>query len=105
MRTIIAGTALVLLAYLAQTAVVLWFFGWLPAAVYFISLPIAADVNFSLTDRLRRAIRRARAYLLLRRDPEFRQRLAAELASLRADVMTFDCAINARDAPTSSVDQ
>src|SRR5205807_5675644 len=55
MRTLIAGTAFVLLTYLAQTAVVAVLWGPIVALGYLVSLPIAADINFYLSDRLRRA--------------------------------------------------
>jgi len=47
-------------------------------------------VNFYLSDRLRRATRRARAFFVFRRDPELRARLTRELATLRHDVSSFD---------------
>lgn len=90
MRTIVAGAALVLISYLAQTLIVASIWGALAALLYLISLPIAADINFLLTDRMRRAMRRARAYLALRRDPTLRRRLETELASLHDDVLAFD---------------
>jgi 1-acyl-sn-glycerol-3-phosphate acyltransferase len=90
MRTVVAGTALVLLTYLAQGAVVGALWGPLTALIYLVSLPVAADVNFYLSDRLRRAMRRARAFFVFRRDPELQQRLVSELATLRRDVASFD---------------
>jgi glycerol-3-phosphate O-acyltransferase/dihydroxyacetone phosphate acyltransferase len=90
MRTIVAGAALVLVAYLAQTLLVVWLWGLGVGLLYLLSLPIAADVNFRLTDRLRRAVRRARAYLVMRRDQALRNELAAELARLRDDILVFD---------------
>jgi 1-acyl-sn-glycerol-3-phosphate acyltransferase len=90
MRTVVAGTALVLLTYLAQGAVVGALWGPLTAFIYLVSLPVAADVNFYLSDRLRRAMRRARAFFVFRRDPELQSRLVSELATLRHDVASFD---------------
>lgn len=90
MRTIVAGAALVALAYLVQTATVAWLWGWAVATIYLVSLPIAAQVNFRLTDRMRRARRRARAYLVLRGNPALREKLGGELARLRDDVLEFD---------------
>jgi glycerol-3-phosphate O-acyltransferase/dihydroxyacetone phosphate acyltransferase len=90
MRTVVAGTALVLLAYLAQGAMVAALRGPLAAMVYLVSLPIAADVNFYLSDRLRRAVRRARAFFVFRRDPSLQARLVGELAVLRRDIFLFD---------------
>lgn len=96
MRTVVAGTALVLLTYLAQGAMVAAVWGPLTALVYLVSLPLAADVNFYLSDRLRRAVRRARAFLLFRRDPQLQARLVSELATLRQDVSSFDQSLSDR---------
>ena len=97
MRTLVAGAAFVLLTYLAQTAVVWKFWGPMIAGIYLLSLPLAADINFLLSDRLRRAARRARAYFLFRRDPLLQERLAAELETLRRDVIAFDRALGERE--------
>ncbi|HEY4304111.1 MAG TPA: lysophospholipid acyltransferase family protein [Gemmatimonadaceae bacterium] len=101
MRTIVAGAALILVAYLAQTLVVGALWGWIVALIYVISLPIAADVNFTLTDRMHRAVGRTRAYLVLRRDPELRGILETELAQLRLDVLAFDRGASAAMSPES----
>jgi glycerol-3-phosphate O-acyltransferase/dihydroxyacetone phosphate acyltransferase len=90
MRTLVAGAVFVLLTYLAQTALVAAFWGPLIALGYLVSLPLAADVNFYLSDRLRRAMFRARAFLTFRRDPKHHQRLVDELTVLRSDVLAFD---------------
>src|SRR6185503_19152604 len=96
MRTLVAGASLVGLAYLAQTTAVALVWGPLVATAYLISLPIAADLNFYLSDRLARARRRARAFLRFRRDPGLQHRLADELAVLRDDVAAFSTALEAR---------
>ena len=90
MRTIVAGTSLVIAFYAAQGALVAWLAGWIPALLYVVSLPLAADVNFLLRDRLRRAIRRARTYLLFRRRPRLRVSLQEELAALRAEALGLE---------------
>jgi len=64
-------------------------------------LPIAADINFYLSDRLRRAVDRARAWLRFRRDPGLHQRLMDELSLLRADVLSFDRELGDRIAASS----
>lgn len=99
MRTIVAGAAFVVLTYLVQSLVVGWLWGWLAAIVYLVSLPIAADVNFRLTDRMHRAARRARAYRVLRRDPVLRTRLRAELASVRDDALALERDMSPPTAP------
>jgi len=94
MRTVVAGLVFVLLTYLAQTALVATL--WSPAIAlgYLTSLPIAAEINFYASARLRRALHRARAYIRFRRDPALHARLAAELASLRAAVLTLERALS-----------
>ena len=82
-----------LLTYLAQTRSSRRSGVRSSALAYLVSLPIAADINFYLSDRLRRAVRRARAFLRFRRDPALQERLSDELASLRDDVLAFDRAL------------
>ena len=94
MRTIVAGAALVLAFYTAQGAAVAAFAGWVPALVYIVSLPLAADVNFLLRDRLRRALQRARTYLLFRRRPKLRARLQADLQRVRTEAMEIEARLS-----------
>jgi len=95
MRTLVAGTAFVALTYLAQSALVGVIWGPTAALIYLVSLPVAADINFSLSDRLERTLRRARAFRRFRRDPGLQVRLGDELASLRESVLAFDRALGA----------
>jgi 1-acyl-sn-glycerol-3-phosphate acyltransferase len=97
MRTVLAGAALVALAYVAQTIAVAAIWGPVVAAVYLVSLPVAADVNFYLSERVVRAARRARAYLTFRRDPALQRHFAGELATLRNEVAAFERTLAARD--------
>ncbi|HXT18094.1 MAG TPA: lysophospholipid acyltransferase family protein [Gemmatimonadaceae bacterium] len=90
MRTLVSGTAFVLLAYLVQTLVVAALWGGIAGGVYLIGLPIAAETSLYFGDRLRRAVCRARAFLLFRRDPQLRQQLLDELAFLRNEVVEID---------------
>ena len=90
MRTVIAGAVFVLIAYAAQTAFVAALCGPLPAIAYLASLPIAADVDFWLSDRMSRAVRRARSIVALRRNPSLHQRLLNDVAELRSEVLTLD---------------
>ncbi len=90
MRTLVAGTVFVIAAYLAQTAIVGLVWGSLAAVVYLVSLPLAAEVNFALSDRMHRALQRVRAFRRFRRDPALQQRLEYELALLRAEVLAFE---------------
>lgn len=93
MRTVVAGAAFVLITYVAQSALVGMFWGVWPAALYLLSLPIAADINFLLSDRMSRAVGRARAILLFRREPRLHRRLLDEITALRMDVIAFDQAV------------
>ena len=95
MRTIVAGTGLVLAFYIAQGAFVAWIAGWLAAIVYVASLPLAADVNFLLRERLRRAMRRARTYLLFRRRPRLHAQLLGDLAHLRSEALDVERQLHA----------
>lgn len=94
MRTIVAGAALVLAFYGAQGIAVAAFAGWVPALVYIVSLPLAADVNFLLRDRLRRALQRARTYLLFRRRPKLHARLRVELQHVRAEALDIEAQLH-----------
>jgi glycerol-3-phosphate O-acyltransferase/dihydroxyacetone phosphate acyltransferase len=95
MYTVLAGAALVVVAYLAQTIVVGLIWGPLVATAYLVSLPLAADINFYLSERFDRAAQRARAFLRFRRDRGLQRRLEAELTVLRDDVAAFDRALGA----------
>jgi glycerol-3-phosphate O-acyltransferase / dihydroxyacetone phosphate acyltransferase len=90
MRTIVSGIGLVVLFYLAQGSVVYAVLGGLVAALYIVSLPLAAEVNFYLGARLRRALQRARTYLLFRRRRDLQQRLESELQGLRSESQAID---------------
>jgi 1-acyl-sn-glycerol-3-phosphate acyltransferase len=90
MRTIVATTTLVLVFYLLQGALVWHFIGAIGAALYLVSLPLAADISFALRDRLTRVRQRARAYLRFRRDPDLQRRLIDELRWLRDEALALD---------------
>jgi len=102
MRTLVAGAALVLAAYLGQSVIVGLVATPLVALLYLVSLPLAADVNFVLSDRLRRAARRARAFFLLSANPELHARLTTELALLRAEVLSLDDAFSVARVETDA---
>ena len=94
MNTILYGIGTVLAAYAAQGALVWWSLGPVAAALYLVSLPIAADINFHMRPRLARVVRRARTYLLFRGDPDFRARLTSQLASLRAEALAVEAMLH-----------
>lgn len=102
MRTVIAGAVFLLITYVAQSAVVAALWGWLAAGVYLVSLPIAADINFWLSDRLSKVLRRARAIRLFRREPGLHEYLLNELGELRVEVADLDRELAAK-APVASV--
>jgi F0F1-type ATP synthase assembly protein I len=90
MRTLVAGTAFVLIAYLVQTTIVAALWGPIAGGVYLISLPMAAEINLYLSDRLRRAAQRARAFLFFRRNLAMRVQFRDEVSALRRDVVELD---------------
>jgi 1-acyl-sn-glycerol-3-phosphate acyltransferase len=90
MRTIVAGTALVVAFYAMQGAAVALLAGWIAATLYVVSLPLAAEVNFVLRERVRRVLHRARTYLLFRRRPKLREQLQGELQRLRDEALAIE---------------
>jgi glycerol-3-phosphate O-acyltransferase/dihydroxyacetone phosphate acyltransferase len=96
MRTIIAGAVLVLAFYAGQSALVVLLAGWVAALFYAVSLPLAADVNFVLRERLSRAIGRARTYTLFRRRPKLQIQLQSELYRLRAEAIEIERQLQGR---------
>jgi hypothetical protein len=93
MRTLVAGLAFVAFTYAVQTTVVAMLFGLGVGSAYFVSLPLAAEANFYLSDRLGRAVRRARTFIRFRRDPALQARLWGELSNLRSDVLRLERAL------------
>ena len=85
MRTIVAGAAFVLVTYMLQGAVVALFAGPWWGLGYVASLPVTADINLRLRDRLRRAQRRARTFLLFRAQPGKQDSLTGKARALRAE--------------------
>lgn len=89
MRTIVAGAAFVLMMYMVQGAVVTLVFGPWWGLGYVASLPLAADINLRMRERLHRALRRARTYLLFRARPALHEQLVGEAAELRAEALAL----------------
>ena len=85
-----AGAALVLLFYAAQGAAVAVALGWFAAILYLLSLPLAADLNFAMRERLTAAVRRARTYLLFRKRPKLQERLQSELQRLTREALALE---------------
>ena len=90
MHTVLAGAALVLLAYAAQTTVVAVLAGPWWALAYLLSLPIAASVDLRLRDRWRHARDRMRAYFTFRRDPRLHEQLRTELRWLQEEALELE---------------
>ena len=84
-HTVVAGVGLVLLFYALQTALVGWLAGWPWWLLYLVSLPLSATWDLRFQDRMDRARRRIRTYLLFRRDSALRARLLGEVAWLREE--------------------
>jgi glycerol-3-phosphate O-acyltransferase / dihydroxyacetone phosphate acyltransferase len=93
MRTVVAGLSFVLVAYAVQTAVVWKLATPLIAAFYLATLPVSADVDLRLRDRIGRARHRMRAYLTLRRNRPLAQRLKEERRDLAAELLALDDAV------------
>jgi 1-acyl-sn-glycerol-3-phosphate acyltransferase len=89
MRTIVAGAAFVLMMYMVQGAVVTLVFGPWWGLGYVASLPVAADINLRMRERLRRALRRARTYLFFRARPALHEQLVREADGLRAEALAL----------------
>jgi len=97
MRTIVAGAVLVLAFYAVQGTLVAVLAGWVAALSYVVSLPLAADVNFLLRERLSRVIRRARTYLLFRRRPKLHAQLQRELHRLQFEAVEIERLLRGTD--------
>jgi 1-acyl-sn-glycerol-3-phosphate acyltransferase len=94
MHTIVAGLALVLMFYAAQTALVAWGMGWLAAVAYVVTLPVSATWDLRYADRRRRALARIRTYLRLRGDQALQRRLLGELTWLRSEALALNEALD-----------
>ena len=89
MRTIVAGAAFVLMMYMIQGAIVTLAFGPWWGLAYVLSLPLAADINLRVEDRLRRAMRRARTYLRFRALPSVQDEIIEQARALRAEAISL----------------
>jgi hypothetical protein len=64
--------------------------------VWIAMLFVSARVDFLLRDRVRRAWRRARTYLALRRDPALRAQSLADIDLLVAEALALETALTGR---------
>jgi glycerol-3-phosphate O-acyltransferase / dihydroxyacetone phosphate acyltransferase len=90
MHTVVIGLASVLLFYAVQTTVVGVMAGPWWALAYLASLVPSADWDFRYQDRRRRAVRRMRTFLRLRRAPAVCARLAQDAAWLREEATSLE---------------
>jgi glycerol-3-phosphate O-acyltransferase / dihydroxyacetone phosphate acyltransferase len=93
MHTVVGGLILVLLFYAAQTAAVALVGGVWWALAYLVSLPLSATWDLLYADRLRRARRRMRTFLLFRRNRGLRDELLVEAAFLREEAGEIERAV------------
>lgn len=89
MHTLVGGLVLVLATYALVAGLIAQRFGWLWAAAYLGSLPLAASLDFWWRDRVHAAWRRARGYLKLRSQRERAEWLAGERARLRQEALAL----------------
>jgi glycerol-3-phosphate O-acyltransferase/dihydroxyacetone phosphate acyltransferase len=89
MRTIVAGAAFVLMMYMLQAATVAIVAGPWWGLAYLASLPVAADINLRMRDRLHRALRRARTYLSFRAQPKLQDELTGQARRLRDEAVAL----------------
>jgi hypothetical protein len=88
MHTLVSGLVFVLAFYLLAALFIGHHHGAIWAVAYLASLPSARS-----TWSIDRAIRRARAYLSMRRDPTLRASLRAVASDLRAEARRLDAAL------------
>lgn len=104
MRTIVAGTGLLLVWYVAIGAALLHWLGPAVALLALMTMVLSASAELALRDRLARAWRRARTYLALRAHPDVRTQALAEADRLLEEAVLLEHALqlttraNARDA-------
>jgi glycerol-3-phosphate O-acyltransferase/dihydroxyacetone phosphate acyltransferase len=99
MRVIVAGAAFVLMMYMIQGATVTLVAGPWVGLAYVASLPIAADINLRMRDRLGRALRRAHAFIRFRSQPAVQDEMVRRANALRARVVEL-----AREAGFTDLD-
>lgn len=96
MHTLVSGLVFVLAFYALVAAFIDHHHGALWAGAYLVTLPPAASLDFWLSDRMRRAVRRAKGYLTMRRDPALRAALRQEASDLRAEARRLNTALTER---------
>ena len=90
MQTMLVGTPLVLVTWVAVAAIAWRFAGPLAAVAALIVLPALALADVAMRDRAARARARGRAYLRLRRDRALQHQLLAALSVARNDAARLE---------------
>ena len=90
MRTIVIGLGVVFAWYTLQAALVERWLGIGAAAVWLVIIFLAAQIDLWISERLRRAWRRAQTYLLLRRDSALRTTVLGEIDQLLHDALHLE---------------
>ncbi len=90
MRTIVAGTALLLTWYVAIGATLLHWMGLFVALLALMTMVLSASAELVLRDRMARAWRRARTYLTLRTHPDVRAEALAEADRLLDEAVALE---------------
>ena len=98
MRTMVLGLAAVLLWYALLAVAVAWWLGGVAASLLLATLFAAANVNVWLHGRVTRVRQRARTYLALRGDAEFRVTVLREIEDLLAEADLLERALLRGDA-------
>jgi hypothetical protein len=93
MRTILLGLAFVITWYVIAVVVLAHWIGGGAAMLVIVVVFLAANVDFMLRDRLRRAWTRGRTYLALRAHPALRTESLAEIDALTADGVALEAAL------------
>jgi 1-acyl-sn-glycerol-3-phosphate acyltransferase len=93
MRTIVIALATLLCWYALLAVVLTLWLGGIAAAVWLVVIFSAEQVDLRLEDRLTRAWRRARTYLVLRRDAQLRAHLSIEIDGLLNEAVTLEHAL------------
>ena len=90
MRTILFGLSAIVVWYVAQAIVITHYAGPLAASLWLALIFAAAHMLRLRGGRLQRALRRARAFLVLRADPELQPRIVREVDTLLVDALALE---------------
>jgi glycerol-3-phosphate O-acyltransferase/dihydroxyacetone phosphate acyltransferase len=93
MRTIVLALAALLVWYALLAVILTLWLGGVAAVLWLVAVFAAAQVDLRLQDRLTRAWRRGRAYLVLRSDPELRAHLPIEIEGLLSEAIALERAL------------